>query len=209
MLELPPGGACNLVVGLSVRTFPAFWLAPVAKRLEDVVAGLDEAELVTFWPPLLAAKLAGSFSGMPCVSLGFTMLGTLAFSSCPRQIELEPPGAWCTRVVDLSVITFPAFGLPPLAKRFDDVGNTAAAFSGMPGVPVDFAMLGTLLFSSCPRQSELEPPGAWCKRVDDLSVIIFPAFGLLPLANRFADGRSWRTLLSSEPKQIELAPPGA
>ena len=35
MEDLPPGGACTLVVGRSVMKFPQFWFDPLANRFED------------------------------------------------------------------------------------------------------------------------------------------------------------------------------
>lgn len=37
IVDAPPGAWCSLVVDLSVRTFPAFWFAPLANLFADVV----------------------------------------------------------------------------------------------------------------------------------------------------------------------------
>mmetsp|Transcript_41956 Transcript_41956/g.87527 ORF Transcript_41956/g.87527 Transcript_41956/m.87527 type:complete len:157 (+) Transcript_41956:2-472(+) len=109
----------------------------------------------------------------------------------PKTTELVPPGAWCNRVVGLSVMQFPAFWLPPFAKQFADT------FAGTEAPP------------SPPKTTELVPPGAWCNLVLDLSVMTFPEFWLAPLAKQFEDTDGPATLLVPAPSTSELVSPVA
>merc|ERR1719362_2585451 len=77
---------------------------------------------------------------------------------------------------------------------------------------LSFALAG-MSGSSLPRQIVEAPPGAKCSLVVGRSVMTLPQFWFAPFANRFAEARSFRTLValsaSSLPRQMVEAPPGA
>ena len=70
----------------------------------------------------------------PALSVLMKMFVESTFSS-PRQMELVPPGAWCSRVEDLAVRTLPAFWLRPSAKAFDEKGRRVSPRTAGPEAP--------------------------------------------------------------------------
>jgi len=129
--------------------FPQFWFAPLANLFEEVLATAAGLEVA-------ADEAVAELSETP------TRLSTSL--SLPRHKLEAPPGAWCSRVVERSVMVFPQFWLAPLAKLFEEVLATAAG-------------------TSDPRHKVETPPGAWCSRVVERPVIVFPQFWLAPHAN--------------------------
>jgi hypothetical protein len=97
---LPPGGAWIRVDERSVITLPLFWFEPDAKAFDDVPrspAG-DDAESVD---DADAAGAAGT---------AVATLDVAAAALPPKRFsELRPPGGAWIRVVERSVIEFPAF----------------------------------------------------------------------------------------------------
>lgn len=91
IVERPPGGACNRIVGRSDKTFPQFWFMPQAKAFDDGAVWLSPRQpgFSPGWENHTLHQMTQTTPESLCQvrpAASFTALG-----DSPRQIVDRPP----------------------------------------------------------------------------------------------------------------------